>query len=145
MRISKDETYLAIAKAMAGRTTCCRRGVGAVAVDERGIILATAYNGVPSGYPHCNEGNPCVGATSPSGTNLDGCEALHAETNLVLHLPDTQKVDTIYLTVSPCFNCTKTLLGTSTKRIVFLEQYPGWEKSQELWTRMNRSWEFFSK
>lgn len=140
MRKSKHETYLAIAKAMAGRTTCIRRGVGAVAVDGKGKILATAYNGVPQGYPHCNEGHPCSGSNSPSGTNLEGCEALHAETNLILQIPDPSKVETVYLTTSPCFNCTKSLLGTSANSIVFMEAYPGWEKSYELWTRMGRRW-----
>jgi dCMP deaminase len=140
MRATRDETYMKIAEAMAGRTTCCRRAVGGVAVDKDGIVLATAYNGVPRGFNHCNEGFPCSGADSPSGTNLDGCEALHCETNLMLHIPDVKKVDTIYLTTSPCFNCTKTLLGTSAEKIIFRDEYPGSEKCQALWTRMGRIW-----
>lgn len=143
MRATKDQTYMAIAEAMAKRTTCARRAVGGVAVDQDGIVLATAYNGVPKDFPHCNEGHKCSGADSPSGTNLDGCQALHCETNLVLHLQDIKKVETIYLTTSPCFNCTKTLLGTSAKRIVFRDTYPGSEKSQELWTKLGRVWEHY--
>jgi len=141
MRATRDDVYITIAQAMATRTTCIRRGVGGVAVDVNGIVLSTAYNGVPKGFPHCNEGNPCDGACSPSGTNLDGCEALHCETNLVLHLKDPNVVDTIYLTTSPCFNCTKLLLGTSTKRILFVDEYPNSNKSKNLWTRMGRVWE----
>jgi len=55
MRPSKDEYFIALAKAVAARATCLRRSVGCVLVDDLGHILATGYNGRASGLPHCNE------------------------------------------------------------------------------------------
>lgn len=143
MRPPKDAINMAIAKTVATRTTCARRAVGAVAVDADGYLLGTGYNGQYTGSKHCNEGNPCPGATSASGTNLDGCAAIHAEQNLLLHCGDPRKIDTVYVTTSPCTSCLKLLLGTNTRRIVFEEEYPGSDISRELWTNSGRLWEHY--
>jgi dCMP deaminase len=134
-----------VAKLFAKRTTCVRRAVGAVAVDADGYLLGTGYNGVPKGFSHCSEGNPCSGANSPSGTNIDGCSAIHAEQNLLLHCGDVQKIHTIYVTTSPCVSCLKLLLGTNTKRIVFSEDYPGSDISKQLWLNSGRLWEQYKE
>jgi dCMP deaminase len=145
MRPNRDTINMEVAKLFAKRTTCARRAVGAVAVDAEGYLLGTGYNGQYMGSKHCNEGNPCSGANSPSGTNIDGCSAIHAEQNLLLHCGDPRRIHTVYVTTSPCTSCLKLLLGTNTQRIVFNEDYPGSEVSKALWTNAGRLWEKYSE
>jgi dCMP deaminase len=132
---------MAIADVVAHRTTCSRRAVGAVAVDADGYLLGTGHNGQYAGSLHCNEGNPCSGANSPSGTNIDGCAAIHAEQNLLLHCGDPRKIHTVYVTTCPCVSCLKLLLGTNTQRIVFSEDYPNSDVSKQLWLNAGRIWD----
>ena len=54
-RPSKDAWAMELARVTAKRATCLRRSVGCVLLDARGHLLATGYNGVASGRPHCNE------------------------------------------------------------------------------------------
>lgn len=138
-RITKDQLYLGMAVLVSGRSTCSRRSVGCVIVDEDGHVLSMGYNGVASGQPHCKGGVPCPGASSKSGQNLDSCQAIHAEQNAILHLSDPKKAHTVYCTVSPCMSCVKLLLGTSAKRVVFLESYP--HPARELWQAAGRAWD----
>ena len=166
MRPSKDDYCLAIAAVVATRSTCLRRAVGCVVTNARGRILATGHNGVAAGLPHCNEpklegvdyrpwGDPklqltkpekivtvyphaCEGAAARSGTNLDACEAIHAEQNALLTVADVFAIDTVYVTVTPCVSCTKLLLGTSARRIVAAGAYPS--SGEALWRSAGREW-----
>lgn len=151
MRPSRDQWAMNMAVLTAKRATCLRRQVGAVLLNERGHVLATGYNGVAAGQPHCNDvddvgfgpvihPHACSGATSPSGTNLDGCQAIHAEQNALLQCRDVYSIHTCYVTASPCVTCTKLLLNTSCQRIVFLEPYPH-SDAQKLWESAGRQWE----
>jgi len=79
-RPTQDEYFLKMAELVSTRATCARRKVGCVLVNSRKHILATGYNGVASGMPHCID-EPCPGANYPSGEGLDKCEAIHAEQN----------------------------------------------------------------
>lgn len=139
MRPSRDEYGIAKALLAATRSTCLRRAVGAVAVNVRGHELATGYNGVPSGFPHCNEGHPCPGAGAASGTELDACLAVHAEVSMLSQCPDVWAIDTVYISCSPCFGCVKALLSSGCRRIVFAEAYPHPEAGA-LWRRAGREW-----
>lgn len=123
MRPSKDEYFLRMAELVATRSTCLRRHVGAVAVSARGFVLATGYNGVPAGEPHCNEGHPCAGAGAPPGTQLDDCEASHAEVNALMQCHDVAAIDTLYLTTTPCASCSKLIVATGCRRVVAREIY----------------------
>ena len=157
MRPSIDEWGLGIAKVTATRSTCLRRSVGAVLVDFRGHVIATGYNGVVSGKKHCNDKvmekdggiiSPtypyaCSGALSKTGTNLDGCEAIHAEQNCLLKCSNVYAIYSCYVTVSPCFTCTKLLLNTACSRIVFSDRYAHWEKTKMLWEGSGREWIWF--
>lgn len=150
-RISRDEWGLRLAEVVALRATCLRRSVGCVLMDRDGYILATGFNGRAAGLPHCNESSgvvvnsvfnyvdvyshACPGATSPSGTNLDACEALHAEQNALLRCRDVREIYTAYVTVSPCITCVKLLLNTSTERIVFRAPYAHDVAARKLWGR----------
>ena len=167
MRPTKDQWALDMVNVTALRSTCLRRQVGCVLLDERGHVLATGYNGVASGLPHCNElvrvganykdegggisiprkivdsyPNACPGATAPSGTNLDGCEAIHAEQNALLQCQDVHSIHTCYSSASPCVTCVKLLLNTSCQCIVFLELYPH-PQAKLLWEKAGRLWEHF--
>jgi dCMP deaminase len=137
----------------AKRATCLRRQVGCVLLNARGHVLATGYNGVAAGQPHCNQydhfhpiGFPdaCAGAHAASGTNLDGCQAIHAEQNALLQCRDVYAIDTVYVTASPCVTCTKLLLNTSCERIVYAETYPH-SAAQELWLGAGRRWQHYQE
>jgi dCMP deaminase len=125
-------------------------------LNARGHVLSTGYNGVAAGLPHCNEElvndlefdakpvvlqlHACSGAKAPSGTNLDGCQAIHAEQNALLQCRDMYAIHTAYVTASPCMTCIKLLLNTSCQRIVFVEEYPH-SAAKDLWTGTGRAWE----
>jgi len=139
MREFRDIFYLRLALLIATRGTCWRRQVGGVAVNARGHVLSTGYNGVPSGLSHCRDGPLCAGARAPSGTDLDLCMAVHCETNLLAQCSDVQQIHMIYLTCSPCFNCVKALITSGCQRLVFLEEYPHPEAGV-LWRSTGREW-----
>ncbi len=120
-QIEKDKYFLEIAQMVASRATCPRRKVGCVLVDSKQHIVATGYNGVPSGFTHCTE-LPCEGAQLPSGTGLDLCEAIHSEVNAFLQLRSDDEL-TAYMTVTPCYTCSKMFANSSVTRIVALEDY----------------------
>lgn len=134
----------------AKRSTCVRRSVGAVLLNSRGHVLATGFNGVAAGQRHCNQhdqfhetGYPhaCPGAWAKSGTNLDGCHAIHAEQNALLQCRDVYAIETCYVTASPCMTCAKLLLNTTCQRIAFMEEYPGSDDVKALWTGSGRVWQ----
>lgn len=145
-RPSWDEYFLKIALDISSRSTCYRRAVGCVLVDHGHKILSTGYNGVASGRKHCNERGvlrhvdmsveaiypyACEGAQAASGFDLDSCEAIHAEQNALLQCSDVTKIHTVYVTTEPCVTCTKLLLSTGAKRVVFLSQYS--QSGSHLW------------
>ncbi len=126
-RLSWDEYFLKIALLVSERSTCLRRKVGAVAVKDK-RILATGYNGAPSGLKHCLE----VGCLReklgiPSGERHELCRGLHAEQNVIiqaaLHGISLNGCH-LYCTHQPCLICTKMLINCGVKRIIFMEGYP---------------------
>lgn len=126
-RMSFDEYFMSMANLAKLRSTCIRRQVGAVAVRE-GRVLATGYNGAPSGMEHCDK-ESCIRTklSIPSGEMLDKCYALHAEANTILQSAIhgvSMAGCTLYCTCSPCINCMKLLIGVKAKRIVWEAQYP---------------------
>lgn len=135
MRPNVDEYFLRIAQVVASRATCIRRSVGCVLVDPDKHIIATGYNGLSVGEAHCID-VPCPHALNKSGTP---CNAIHAENNALLQCHDTSRIHTVYCTASPCIACTRLLLNTSAKRIVFIEEYPH-KESMILWCSDNRLW-----
>jgi len=116
-RPTRDESMMALARVIAARSTCPRRGVGAVLTDVNGRVLAVAHNGVAMGEPHCVD-HPCGGEGLASGTGLDACAACHAEVNGLLFCADVMRIDTLYVTASPCKLCVRYLLNSSCRRIV---------------------------
>ena len=139
MRPTVEQTMLAVAATLARRGTCPRRKVGCVLTDEMNRILATGYNGVPPGQPHCSLENPCPGAGQPPGQGLNFCEASHAESNAIAFCPDITRVAKVFCTASPCVACVKLLLLTPARDLYFVEEYPH-ELARDWWVRAGRSW-----
>jgi dCMP deaminase len=126
-RPSWEEYFMDIARLVARRSTCLRRQVGALVVKEKNI-LATGYNGTPSGITHCSE----VGCLRqklgvPSGERHELCRGLHAEQNAIIqaakHGVNIAEA-TLYTTHSPCIICSKMIINAGIRRIVYLEGYP---------------------
>ena len=142
MRPTRDRFYLEMAHLAASRSTCARRRVGCVAVNERGHLIALGYNGAPPGWNHCID-CPCPGAQAAPGTGLDLCEAIHAEINMLAQCRDVWEIHTVYATASPCVSCVKSLLASGCQRLVFLSVYPH-DIAEQYWTRANRRWELWT-
>lgn len=125
-RPSWDEYFMEITHLVARRSTCLRRQVGAVLVKEKNI-LATGYNGSPSGVAHCLD----VGCLReqmgiPSGERHELCRGLHAEQNSIIQAAKHgTNIDgsTLYCTTMPCMICAKMIINAGIRRIVFEEGY----------------------
>lgn len=126
-RPSWDEYFLDVAKLVAKRATCLRRSVGAVIVKDK-RILATGYNGAPSGLKHCFDiGCMRQKLKIPSGQRHELCRALHAEQNALIQASlygISVKGSTIYATCQPCVICAKMLINAGIKEIVIAQGYP---------------------
>ena len=125
-RPDTDEYFLKVAAVVAERSTCRRHNIGAVAVKDK-HILATGYNGAPSGFKDCLE----LGCLRdelgiPSGERHEICRAIHAEQNVIiqaaLHGVSLEK-STIYATHTPCVLCAKMLTNAKIKRFVSFGKY----------------------
>ena len=124
-----DEYFMEMAVLTARRSTCLRRHVGAVIVQEKHIV-ATGYNGAPRGLDHCGdwEGG-CLRQQLgiPSGQKHELCRALHAEQNAIIQaatLGQSIEGATIYITHQPCIICAKMIINAGIRRIVVKEGYP---------------------
>ena len=135
-RPSRDETMMDLAFTIAKRSTCPRREVGAVLVDVHGRVIGMGHNGVARGEPHCSEGSFCGGENHEHGVNLIACVAAHAEMNALLFCPDIMRIDTLYVTASPCSMCIRYLLNSSCRTIVYRELYDA--AALERWSRVDR-------
>jgi len=122
-----DEYFLETAGLVAKRATCLRRSVGAVLVKDK-RILATGYNGAPSGVTHC-EITGCLrqNLKISSGKRHELCRGLHAEQNVLLQAAlygVSTKGSILYITNQPCIICAKMIINAGIKEIVFKGDYP---------------------
>ncbi|MDR3237138.1 MAG: cytidine/deoxycytidylate deaminase family protein [Spirochaetia bacterium] len=125
-RPSWDDYFMTIAKDVATRSTCLRRNVGAVIVKGK-RILATGYNGPPSGISHCTP-ETCLRTklNVPSGERHELCRGLHAEQNAIIQAASHGvqiNGAVIYVTHSPCSICTKMLINSGIKTFITQSQY----------------------
>ena len=136
-RPSWDEYFMRIAAQVAERSTCLRRRVGAILVLNK-RILATGYNGAPSGLPHCAQvGCMREQAGVPSGQRQELCRGLHAEQNAMLQAARygiTIEGATLYTTHVPCSMCAKMVINCGIGRIVATNDYPD-ELARDLLTQ----------
>lgn len=126
-RPSWDEYFMRIAGDVARRSTCLRRHVGAIVVVQK-RILATGYNGAPTGVPHCAD-TGCLREELqvPSGERHELCRGLHAEQNAMIQAAKHGvRIDgaTLYTTHHPCSLCAKMAINAGIQRIVCREDYP---------------------
>jgi len=125
-RLDSDDYFLKIASVVAERSTCRRHHVGAVAVRDK-HILATGYNGAPSGLKDCLE----LGCLRDelgilSGTRQEICRGIHAEQNVIIQASlhgVSLEGSTIYATHTPCVLCAKMLANAKIKRYVSFGRY----------------------
>ncbi len=110
-----DIAYLKMALEWAKLSYCKRKRVGALIVKDR-MIISDGYNGTPSGFENCCE-------------DEDGKThwyVLHAEANAIMKLASSTqsaKGATLYLTMSPCRDCSKLVLQSGIKRLVYINEY----------------------
>lgn len=121
-----DDYFLDIVELVSRRSTCLRRRVGAALVRDR-RILATGYNGAPSGLRHCLEIG-CLREQNhiPSGERHELCRGLHAEQNAIIQAAlhgVGVKGATLYCTNHPCIICAKMIINAGIVRIVVGGEY----------------------
>ncbi len=110
-----DKAYLRLALSWAQLSHCARKKVGAIIVKDS-IIISDGYNGTPAGFDNCCENNE--GQTH--------WYVLHAEANAILKVARSSnncKDATLYLTHSPCKDCSKLVLQSGITRLVYQEAY----------------------
>lgn len=117
---------MTIAEMVAKRSTCLRRHVGAILVKDK-RILATGYNGAPTGIKHCAEVG-CIrqNASIPSGERHELCRGLHAEQNAIIQAAyhgTSIAGSTLYCTNKPCVICSKMLINAGIVKIFYEKFY----------------------
>ena len=110
-----DKAYLRIAKEWSLLSYCKRKQVGAIIVRDR-MIISDGYNGTPSGFENCCEDEE----------GLTNWYVLHAEANAILKVASSTQTcqdATLYITLSPCKDCSKLIHQSGIKRVVFQTGY----------------------
>jgi dCMP deaminase len=126
-RPSWERYFMDITHLVAKRSTCLRRQVGALLVKEK-RILATGYNGAPSGIAHCLDVG-CLREQNkiPSGERHELCRASHAEQNAIVQAAAYGipiKDAALFCTNLPCSICMKLIINAGIKTIFYAEGYP---------------------
>lgn len=135
MRISKDQYYLGIARAVAMRSTCLRRQYGAVIVKNDEIV-ATGYNGAARGVKDCTQRGTCwrIANDVPHGEQYEKCLAVHAEQNAIISAARAEMIGaTMYIAgfetwglgsrteimdPRPCLICSRMILNAGIAKII---------------------------
>lgn len=126
-RLSWDEYFVRITEIISKRSTCIRRRCGAIIVRGK-RLLASGYNGAPSGLKHCAD-TGCLRKqlSIPSGERHEVCRALHAEMNAIIQASISGvniKNSSIYTTNFPCSICARMIIGSKIKTIYCWHNYP---------------------
>jgi dCMP deaminase len=114
-QLKYDKAYLKMAREWGKLSHCKRKQVGALIVKER-MIISDGFNGTPSGFDNCCEDEE--GKTK--------WEVLHAEANAILKVASSTqstKGATLYITLSPCTDCSKLIHQSGIKRVVYANAY----------------------
>jgi len=126
-RPSWDEYFMNIAKVVASRSNCMKRKVAAIIVRDKRVV-STGYNGTPRGTRNCNEGGcPRCNNLATSGTALDECLCSHGEENAIVQASYhgvSLKDAVIYTTFAPCLQCTKMIINSGIREVIFNMDYP---------------------
>ena len=114
-QLKYDKAYLRLAKSWANLSHCVRKKVGAIIVKD-GMIISDGFNGTPSGFD-----NSCENVQGETHWYV-----LHAEANAILKVAKSSnncKGATLYVTLSPCKDCSKLILQAGIKRVVYKNAY----------------------
>lgn len=110
-----DRRYLRMARIWAENSYCRRRQVGALLVKDK-MIISDGYNGTPAGFDNICE----------SADGLTVPYVLHAEANAITKVAqsnNSSRDSTLYVTTSPCMECSKLIIQAGIRRVVFSELY----------------------
>lgn len=111
----KDSIYLEMASVWSKNSHCNRMKVGCLIVKDKSII-SDGYNGSPTGFPNICE----------NGDNITLPYVLHAEANAITKLAkgtQSSEGSSLYVTLSPCYECSKLIIQSGIKRVIFSEVY----------------------
>ncbi len=114
-QLKLDQRYLRMARIWSENSYCVRRKVGALLVKEK-MIISDGYNGTPAGFENVCE--------TPDGVTFP--YVLHAEANAITKVArsnNSSEGSTLYVTASPCVECSKLIIQAGIKRVVFSEMY----------------------
>ena len=133
-QLDLDTTYLKMAEVWGQLSKAKRKKVGCLIVKDSQII-SDGYNGTPAGYSNeCEFGNEKFLPQAENKLQTKP-EVLHAESNALMKLAkstNSSKDSTIYLTMSPCFDCAKLIIQAGVVRVVYSETYRDQEGIQFL-------------
>ncbi len=118
-----DKNFLNIAKELSFASKCVSKQVGAVIVKD-GRILSTGYNGTPAGYQNCSDF--WDGKYTKDHHEWSKTYEIHAEMNAIIWAARkgiSIEGGTIYVTLEPCSECSKNLIASGIKRIVYEKAY----------------------
>ena len=118
-----DNVYLDMAEALSKLSYAERAKVGCLIVNEGGQIVSQGYNGTPSGFDNCCED---VMTDGDNAHMITKHEVLHAESNAISKCAKwggSTDGATLYVTMSPCFECAKLIIQAGIKRVVYKELY----------------------
>lgn len=118
-----DDIFMELAVNLAKRSHCIKAQVGAVLTKDTRII-SIGYNGPPPGTHNCDEEFPGVGC--PRDSKGSCSLALHAEENAILYAAKNGSEvagATLYVTLSPCIACARTIYTMKIERVIFLHSY----------------------
>jgi len=132
IRPNWHEYFMMMAKLVATRSTCLAFPVGAVIVKDR-QILATGYNGSPSGSEHCTSQGFCYpGLSSCDASKTLPSRAVHAEANAIAQAAKhgiSTAGGEIYVTLEPCLACLKLVISAGIKEVYYEETFNTGEKA----------------
>ncbi|MCP2731001.1 deoxycytidylate deaminase [Limnofasciculus baicalensis] len=117
-----DEYFLMLAKLAATRSSCLAFPVGAVIVKNK-QVLATGYNGPPTGAAHCTDQGYCYpGLSSCDASKIMPSRAVHAEANAIAQAAKHGILtdgSSIYVTLEPCLSCLKLIISAGIKEVFY--------------------------
>ena len=121
-----DKRFVDLLSQIETWSSCLKRHVACIIMKDN-RILTTGYNGAPAGVPSCVERNECIRYDSLSGQQLEHCWGVHAEQNAILQaakLGISLEGATLYCSCKPCSHCSKMIINSGVKRIVYRDDYP---------------------
>ena len=123
-RPSWDRYFARITEDVAARSTCTRHGFGAVITNDKHEIVATGFNGVVRGAPHC-EDIGCIKDEQniESGMGHGICPAVHAEQNAMIQAGRNSLGCTLYVNAYPCKICARMVVNSGIRKVVVSGDY----------------------